>query len=207
MSDTEVEPNTSSTTLHLGARVRHTTAEGPGQRYAIWVSGCSIRCPGCCNPHLFDAEAGDRVAVDDVLADIGATDDVEGVTLLGGEPFDQASALAELAAVVRELGLSVMVFSGYRLEALRRRGEGEQALLGEIDLLVDGPYMEALHQTDRRWIGSSNQRIHFLTDRYDHLRDNWDEGANTVELRLVDGKVHINGFPAPGLERIGEGGE
>ena len=99
---------------------------------------------------------------------------------------------------MRAAGLSVMVFSGFTLAQLQRR-PGGAALLAEIDLLIDGPYVAALHQTDRRWIGSANQRVRFLTDRYRALAEAWDDGPNTIELRLSGGQVHINGFPHPDL--------
>jgi anaerobic ribonucleoside-triphosphate reductase activating protein len=109
---------------------------------------------------------------------------------------------------VQGLGLSVMVFSGFTLERLKReaqenRGIGE--LLACTDLLVDGPYVEKLRVTNRRWIGSSNQRVHFLSARYRHLEaspSGWDEGRNTMELRLVGGKLFVNGFPEPGIVQL-----
>jgi anaerobic ribonucleoside-triphosphate reductase activating protein len=192
--------------VNVGARVHRTEAEGPGARYALWVKGCSIRCPGCCNPHLFEAEPADEVSVDELVDEILDVDELDGVTFLGGEPFDQAAALGALAAAVRAGGLSVMVFSGYRIETLRRQDDaGVEALLAHTDLLVDGPYVEALHQSDRRWIGSSNQRAHFLSERYEHLRQAWDPRPNTVELRIVDGAVQINGFPEPTITRLTDG--
>lgn len=207
MQSAAADTSSTDAAINVGARVRCTEAEGPGRRYALWVRGCPIRCPGCCNPHLFERDPSSDVPVGEVLEEIagaaGVEDDLEGVTLLGGEPFEQAESLALLAQGVRRLGLSVMVFTGYRRERLRREGRDDwDALLAATDLLVDGPYVEALHQTDRRWIGSSNQRVHFLSERYDHLRDEWDEGANTVELRLVDGELQINGFPHPSLTRL-----
>lgn len=192
---------TAGVTLNIGARVAQTEAEGPGLRYALWTQGCPLRCPGCCNPHLLEDRPNQILSVDTLAKDILHTPDIEGVTFVGGEPFSQAPAAAVLAKTVRAAGLSVMVFSGFTLDAIRRRPEW-LPFLDEIDLLVDGPYVRALHQTDRRWIGSSNQRIRFLTDRYRHLQADWDTGPNTIELRLKNGAVSINGFPHLDIEAL-----
>ena len=187
--------------LRVGSLVPVTHAEGPGARFALWVQGCSIRCAGCCNPHLFDAEAGQPMAVGEVLAQIvEVRDQIEGITLLGGEPFEQAAPLAELARETRALGLSVMTFSGYRLEELlARRSPGTLALLAETDLLVDGRYEASLPETERRWAGSTNQRFHYLSARYSPGIERAGPGEvdRTVEVRLgADGTVAINGWPA-----------
>jgi len=139
------------------------------------------------------------MSVDAVAQDILDTDGIEGVTFIGGEPFWQAGALAEVARRVREAGLSVMVFTGMTRKAIERQRRPDfDAFMGQIDLLIDGPFLQHLLVHDRRWIGSSNQRIHFLTDRYVHMREDdgtWKAGSNTIELRLVGNQVFINGFP------------
>ncbi|MCA9587936.1 MAG: 4Fe-4S cluster-binding domain-containing protein [Myxococcales bacterium] len=183
--------------LRVAQIVADTEAEGPGHRYAVWVQGCSIRCAGCCNPQMFDAAGGEEMAPASLAAAAHAAG-VEGVTLLGGEPFEQPEACAELAEAARALGLGVMVFSGYELAALEARAAREPevaALLAATDLLVDGPFDRARPERARRWIGSSNQRMHFLSARYA-------EGApcftapNTVEIRLRRTELSINGWPS-----------
>ena len=110
-------------TLQWARFLPATNAEGPGQRSAIWLQGCSIHCPGCFNPHLW-AEIGGTLDETSALAERFVTDavgaGVEGITLLGGEPFDQAAALATIAEAFRAAGLTVMTFSGYTLESLTR---------------------------------------------------------------------------------------
>jgi anaerobic ribonucleoside-triphosphate reductase activating protein len=186
--------------LRVGARVPVTRVEGPGARYALWVQGCSIRCPGCCNPHLFDDSAGEVVGVDTLLAEVEeARPSIEGLTVLGGEPFDQAAAVARLAARVRDLGLSVIVFTGYSLDELRARADaGVDALLRATDVLVDGRYEAAHPERRRRWVGSENQRFHYLTDRYAPAieRPAPGEPLRAVEVRIgADGRIHSNGWP------------
>jgi len=187
-------------TLRVGARVPVTRVEGPGARYAVWVQGCSIRCPGCCNPRLFDPGLGSIVPVDTLLAEVEeASPAIEGLTVLGGEPFDQAAAVARLAASTRALGLSVMVFTGYTVEELRARGDDAvEALLRATDVLVDGRYEAARPERRRRWVGSENQRFHYLTARYSPEIELPPPRAplREVEVRIAaDGRVQANGWP------------
>ena len=122
---------------------------------------------------------------------------IEGITLLGGEPLAHAPAAAVLAEAVQQRGLSVMVFSGYTLEEIRQTADPDaEKLLRHTDILVDGPYQKDSPDTSRRWIGSSNQRIHFFGDRY-HADDACWKQPDTLEVRLEGGELMINGFPAP----------
>jgi len=195
-------PTAPSPPLHIGHIVPTTHAEGPGARFAIWVQGCPLRCPGCCNPELLPLTGGRTYTVPALFEQVAATPGIEGISLLGGEPFAQAAGLAELARQCRGLGLSVMVYSGYTLAQLRRRDAASRRLLAQTDLLVDGVYDQHQPETHRRWIGSANQRLHFLSDRYRADDPRFNE-PNTVELRLGGGRVSINGWPADGLPRRG----
>jgi anaerobic ribonucleoside-triphosphate reductase activating protein len=181
--------------LRVAQVVSDTEAEGPGRRYAVWVQGCHLACPGCCNPEMFSSVGG-RSTPSERLADLALSGaGLEGISVLGGEPFEQARAVAELATLVRGRGLSVMVYTGYTLEELKRGDiDGAAELLAQTDLLVDGRFRKELPEPRRRWIGSSNQVMHFLTDRYapDDARFLM---ANTVELRLERGVLTVNGWP------------
>jgi anaerobic ribonucleoside-triphosphate reductase activating protein len=182
---------------HVAHIVPVTEAEGPGRRFALWFQGCPLRCPGCCNPEMLPFSGGQEVSIEELVArvDEAQRHGIEGITLLGGEPIAHADAAASLASAVRTRGLSVMVFSGYTLEEIRARQEPAiHALLALADILVDGPYRADLPDTQRRWIGSTNQRIHFLTSRYAADDPCWQE-RNTLEIRLQDGELAINGFP------------
>jgi anaerobic ribonucleoside-triphosphate reductase activating protein len=188
--------------IRIASVVPVTEAEGPGARFAVWVQGCAIRCPGCCNPQMFDPHGGGPVESEELLARLDAVRDrVEGVTLLGGEPFEQAAALVPFTLGVRERGLSVVAFSGYPIETLRRdRPPGSRDLLAVVDLLVDGPYVQSLPESRRRWAGSDNQRFHFLTGRYSPGVEVIAAGEpeRTVELRLTpDGRMERSGWPEP----------
>lgn len=193
--------------VRVGHLEDQTLAEGPGARLALWAQGCTLRCPGCCNPHLFAAAGGAEWEVEALLARAAALrGQVEGVTLLGGEPFEQAEALAAFARGSRALGLTVMTFTGYALEELVAPGAeaalpGARALLEATDLLVDGRYDAARPERVRRWAGSENQRFHFLTAAYAPGVERAPPGEpdELVEVRLApDGGVRVNGWPALG---------
>ena len=181
--------------LQLAQRIVGTEAEGPGRRAALWVQGCSLRCPGCCNPELFTPHGGTAVDVEALARELLADRTLEGISLLGGEPTEQAEGCAALAAAVQRGGLSVMLYTGYTLAELRARGSPHvDALLAHTDLLVDGRYERDQHDTTRRWIGSRNQTLHFLTSRY-RADDPRFQAPNTIELRLDRGGVTVNGWP------------
>ncbi|MGI9474275.1 MAG: 4Fe-4S single cluster domain-containing protein [Rubripirellula sp.] len=185
--------------LSVAHTVDCTEAEGPGRRFALWLQGCPLRCPGCCNPEMLSFRGGTMVALDAMEERIRVAIEkqgIEGVTLLGGEPFAHAEVASELAERVQRLGLTVMAFTGFQIEALRAETDASvHRLLRHVDLLVDGPYQQELPDHSRRWIGSTNQGIHFLTDRYDATDRCWEE-PNTLEIRLEGGEVRVNGFPA-----------
>jgi anaerobic ribonucleoside-triphosphate reductase activating protein len=148
---------------------------------------------------MLSFEGGRRIPLGEILAQIHQARDqegVEGISLLGGEPLAHAGAAAALARETRQAGLSVMVFTGYTLEEIRESGDpAVVALLSQTDILVDGPYLRASPERWRRWIGSTNQRIHFLSDRYRADDPCW-RRPNTLEVRLAGGEITVNGFPA-----------
>ena len=120
---TDALPIQSMQTMQIAQVVPCTEAEGPGKRFAIWFQGCPLRCPGCCNPEFLPFKGGQTKPLREMADWIARTREengIEGITLLGGEPFAHAAAAAALARAVRELGLSVMVFSGYTIEELQR---------------------------------------------------------------------------------------
>lgn len=175
------------------ARVLHgTTAEGPGLRTAVWFQGCSIRCKGCINPHLFNARGGSDARVSEIIDEaVGAG--VEGLTLIGGEPFDQPAGGASLAGAAQAQGLGVIAFSGYEYESLRVRDDPTEAFLASVDLLVDGPYQAWNPETRRALVGSGNQRFIHFTDRYKTYRP--EETANRIDVRIrPDGSIEVAGF-------------
>jgi anaerobic ribonucleoside-triphosphate reductase activating protein len=177
--------------INVARILPRSAANGPGDRFVVWVQGCPLACPGCWNPDTWAFERRDLRDVDALAAQVLSTSGIEGVTFSGGEPFAQAGALAALAERVRAAGLSVFVFTGYELDELTR--PDQRALLAVTDILVSGRYVEAERSPGLLWRGSSNQRIGFLSDRYG--ASDMKEAAE-VEFHLgVDGSLTVTGFP------------
>ncbi len=185
--------------VRIAQIVEATRAEGPGLRMAIWFQGCPLRCPGCCNPEMLKFEGGTMTDVDELCQQITNAKikhQIEGITLLGGEPFSHADGADEISRHARAIGLTVMAFTGNLLEEIQASCDLHVLqLLQNIDLLIDGPYERESPDTTRRWIGSLNQRIHFLTDRYSADDHYWSE-TDTLEVRYTNGVLTVNGFPA-----------
>ena len=164
-----------ATELRVFGLVPDSIVDGPGLRYGVFVQGCSHGCPGCHNPESHDPNAGEVTTVDAIMKDIAANKLISGVTLSGGEPFEQAVVCAEIGKRAHELGLNVWTYTGYRYEDLLALARGERALtkqeallldiegvaslLATTDVLVDGPFVESLKSLGLQWRGSSNQRV------------------------------------------------
>jgi len=136
------------------------TTLGPGRRIGIWFQGCSIRCPGCISADTW-GPGHRRLSLEQLLEQINPwLHEAEGITISGGEPFDQFDALRSLLEGLRRLSeLDILVYSGYSLEQL------DEPLLqtkGLIDALISDPFIEALSQT-MALRGSDNQRLSLLT--------------------------------------------
>ncbi|MBB4229318.1 4Fe-4S single cluster domain-containing protein [Rhizobium mongolense] len=136
------------------------TTLGPGNRIGIWLQGCSIRCPGCISADTWATGSG-TTTVQDVLSAIAQwLPYADGVTVSGGEPFDQPEALKELLAEMRSrIAADILVFSGYSLEAIAVHLD---SMTGLIDALISDPYLIEASQT-LALRGSDNQRLNVLT--------------------------------------------
>ncbi|AWI04598.1 4Fe-4S single cluster domain-containing protein [Clostridium drakei] len=173
-----------------------TNVEGPGKRACVWVQGCSRHCPGCAAQPTWNKDKGIEIDVRELAQKILNGPEVEGITFVGGEPFEQAEALSELALLLKRKNLSIVTFTGYSLEELQEStNDGIKDLISLTDILIDGPYLQERKDLSRPWVGSSNQRYHFLTDRYKHIKDNICETKNQIEIRMDSmGKILINGM-------------
>ena len=151
--------------LRLHAIAARTRANGPGLRTALWVQGCTLGCPGCCNPGTHAGQGGFVREVRDLSAELAATPDIEGVTISGGEPFAQAPALLVLLERLRAgPGLSALIFSGYTRAEIEAQPLGAR-ILALTDVLIDGRYDRA-QPAGPGWRSSANQRVWLLSDRY-----------------------------------------
>lgn len=138
--------------------VEDTTVDGPGFRTAVYAAGCPNACPGCHNPQSWDIAAGKMMTTEEIMQVIRA-DEFADVTFSGGDPMFQPEGFAELAeAVKRETGKNIWCYTGYKFEALKRDVR-QMRLLKYIDVLVDGPYVSSLRDSDILFRGSRNQRL------------------------------------------------
>ena len=131
---------------------------GEGSRSVVFVQGCPHHCPGCHNPHTHDPCGGTLTTTEEVARCLLHHRLLDGITLSGGEPFDQPEACLELAKAAHASGKNVWAFSGYTFEQLCA-DERKKLLLQECDFLVDGPFIQARRSPDCVYAGSTNQRI------------------------------------------------
>jgi len=180
--------------LNIYKIIKNTGVEGPGRRFCIWVQGCKKHCKGCFAKETWEFGTGKNYSIEELWASIKQEEDIEGITLLGGEPFEQAPALFELTHLAKIKGLSVVCFTGYTIEELKTsQNSAIHELLQNIDLLIDGGFEQENFDLSRPWVGSLNQRYIFLTDFY--TPNDLKKYKNKVEVRISDnGKLEINGM-------------
>ncbi len=181
--------------LNLMGYVDESTVNGPGCRAVVWVQGCLRACPGCFNPASWPFRVNQLVNVTELAQRILSNPNNQGVTFSGGEPFWQAPALTRLARLLKAQGLNVMAFSGFTLEQLQspQAPPGAQALLQELDILVDGPYLQAQAiRSPHALVSSRNQRVHVFNPALAHQLD-W--ASDQVEIHILkDGTRIVTGY-------------
>jgi len=148
--------------LRIHSSVAESVVDGPGIRTVIFTQGCPHQCPGCHNPQTHDFSGGYLVDPEEIIQATLANPLLTGVTFSGGEPFCQPAPLADLARAVHAAGLDVVAYSGYTLEqlvAMAREDTAIADLLGQVDLLIDGPFILAERDLTLPFRGSRNQRV------------------------------------------------
>lgn len=133
-----------------------TSVDGPGLRTSIYFAGCHHRCPGCHNPQSWDPLGGKEMTVDEIMEVV--KENGFNVTFSGGDPLYQAAALVPLARAIKEEGFTIWCYTGFLYEDLFQIPEYKE-LLRYVDVLVDGPFIEAQRDIRLRFRGSGNQRL------------------------------------------------
>ena len=181
--------------LSIHAISHDTKVNGPGRRAMVHFQGCTLGCPACFNPdtHALNGRRMTVAQVAETLLDRAP----KGVTVSGGEPFQQAGGLAALIAALRRAGVdSILVFTGHTLEEL----EAANASLEGIDVLVAGRYDPTLALESVPLLSSENQRLHLLTSR--HGKADIDLRGGNLEITITgSGDVRVTGFPPPSMRR------
>lgn len=188
--------------LHVHALMDCSTVNGPGMRAVIWVQGCSMGCPGCWNPQTHDPLRGfrfDVLAVLDWFARVSCANRIEGLTISGGEPMEQAPAVLDLLRRLKAShpGVTVGLFSGYTERELTE--SLWPAIQGHLDFAVLGRY-NARRRSHDPLVSSTNQVLRLYTTRYSMA----DFAAQSVEIHIDDtGLTQITGFPVHGSPVLG----
>lgn len=184
--------------LNLAAVRLCTESEGPGKRMAIWVQGCEKRCPGCCNIEMQEIRSNIIVNTNDLIEIIKKSlyeEEIEGVSFIGGEPLIQAKGLSVVAEWCQNNGLSVLIFTGYLYEEILKMNNPQTIkLLQYTDLLIDGPFIVEQYDSERDWVGSTNQRVLFLSDCYKSGIE-FEKHTRSLELLISDKDILVNGWP------------
>lgn len=184
--------------LNLASIRLCTESEGPGKRMAVWVQGCERRCPGCCNIEMQEIRKNIIVDTHDIIKLIDKMvkeNDIEGVSFIGGEPILQSEGLSDIAEWCQNINLSVLVFTGYLYQDLiNMNNKYVNKLISNTDLLVDGPFIEEEYDEERYFVGSTNQKIYFLSERYKPGIE-FIKKERTMEVLISEKNILVNGWP------------
>ncbi|MBR0219192.1 MAG: anaerobic ribonucleoside-triphosphate reductase activating protein [Clostridia bacterium] len=146
--------------IRIAGVVNDSIVDGPGLRFSVFTQGCSHHCPGCHNPETHDPQGGHDEDTDALIAKMKKNPLLSGITLTGGDPLEQSAPCLELAKAAHAAGLNVWAYTGYTWEQLLSRDDPDQmALLREVDVLVDGPFIQAERSLELDYRGSRNQRL------------------------------------------------
>lgn len=184
-------------TLLNVADIRHKSqVNGPGLRSVVWVQGCSRKCPGCINPHTHEHKLVKLLDPEELGHSLANIKDTVGLTISGGEPFEQAQACAILAETLKAAGKSVMVFTGFPFEQLKKSKEPlVQRFLKTIDLIIAGPFVQELKCESRFWRASSNQTVHFLNGNTEDIVESEAAEDPVIEVKADGDSFSYTGFP------------
>jgi len=179
-----------------------TQALGPFERFAIWVQGCERRCNGCISPDSRPPDGGWLIDCIDLAKQITMAN-IEGITISGGEPFLQATALANVIEMVKkEKDIGVIIYTGFLYSELIVAQRQDWAnLLSMTDALIDAPYIQ--NQNDGlSFRGSSNQTLHLLTKRYEMYKTLYGMKGRKIEVFEKQGRFGFYGIPPANISEI-----
>lgn len=181
----------SRTKINIYELQQVTYALGPGKRFAIWVQGCPFNCQGCMTPDSIPFRKEKVYTITRLVEKIKKVQNLEGITISGGEPFMQAEQISELIQKIKDFNpfVNYIVYSGFKLDRLK--WNAAKKLLKEIDVLIDGLYVNKLNN-NKGIRGSTNQKIHFITNRLiDHKRYFEEKERNQEKHRKKDGILFV----------------
>jgi len=177
--------------INIHSLIKNSRVNGPGDRFVIWTQGCRKGCKNCYNPETWSHYKNNLITIEEIINQIKDSN-ATGVTISGGDPFEQPREIFSLLEKISLLDLKdgVIVFTGYTIEEIKTIPQLESCLK-YIDLLIDGKYFEDL-RISSGLAGSSNQQFHFLTDKISREEVLIDQ---EVEIHFSSGLIQITGFP------------
>ncbi|MBK7056436.1 MAG: radical SAM protein [Leptospiraceae bacterium] len=172
--------------LNLAGIIQSSRSNGPGSRAVIFFQGCKFNCPGCYNPQTHSFKRNEIISPVDLLIKLSESNPIEGITISGGEPFEQKEGLYELLKLSKEVyGYSNIVYTGNSKEEI------EQKFFAYIDVLIEGRF-EFEHPEKDYIRGSTNQRFHFFSNRYN--KEDLKRNGDSEIIFLLDGSIMVTGF-------------
>ena len=184
--------------LNVSSTMSRSRANGPGVRAVIWVQGCTIGCAGCYSAPTHPHSSNSLVEPSEVVEWIRSIPDIDGITISGGEPFEQAAVLVDIIGRMKRVRpeLTVFIFSGHEYQTLLQSEEKSvRELIQHSDMLSTGPYIAKLRDQALLWRGSSNQELHYITQRYDpSMEETWLEDSPTEEYAIHNEAIQFTGF-------------
>jgi anaerobic ribonucleoside-triphosphate reductase activating protein len=163
----------------------------------FWTQGCNLACKGCWNTQYWSKKGGNTILVSRLLEELDSINGIEGITLLGGEPLQQAEASLQLIKGCKEKGLTVFLYTGYDPSEF---DSAMQQCFDLSDIAVTGRFVQELRDTTLRWRGSRNQQVHFISNAYD---DSVLKEQTEVECHILpNGEIRMVGYAEPGLSSL-----
>ena len=160
---------------------------GPERRLVLFLQGCSIRCKGCANSALWEFGQGRDIPAEQVLK---LCEDVDGVTLLGGEPLDQTEALLPIVSGLKKSGKTVVLFTGYKYKEL---SPAARRIWRNSDIVISGRFEQAKRSLYLQFRGSTNQRVYTHSGKYASYRVKDGHTEALIDLD-ASGALTLRGF-------------
>lgn len=184
------------TIMQIEMAISGLTTLGPGNRFVLWVNGCNKRCPGCVSERLqrFNPDNEEDVVLFLNEYEFNETD---GVTISGGEPFEQVEDLLIMVKYFKEKGIDdILIYTGYTMkELLDKHDKRIEAILSEIAVLIDGPYNAELNFDIGNLKGSENQRIYFMNEQLKEKYDEYYSDKRVMQEVQIDNYLIAVGIP------------
>ena len=181
--------------IHRYEVVENEHLYGPGKRLLLFTQGCSLRCKGCTNQHLWEFGKGTNISIEEIL---NHCNDLDGITLHGGEPLDQANVLIELVKRIKKQGKTIILFTGYTFNELSLT---QKKVWLFSDIVIAGRYEEEKRNIYLQFRGSTNQKVFTHKGKYKNY--NVKDGKTVALLSFnEDGEMQSRGFRTKELEKL-----